>query len=158
MKERRTTEVPIGELVVAGSEDTLTCQAIGSCVVIILYDPKYKVSALIHAMLPSSKAHTSMHLRALTDDVRYVDTAIDDALKRMLGKGSKREDLEAKLVGGANMFGLSNSDIGTENVLSAKEKLKKEGIKLIGECVGGSQGRSVEFCVETGIVAVKTEF
>lgn len=158
MKERRTTEVPIGELVVAEGEDILTAQAVGSCAVIILYDPNHKIGALAHAMLPSSKVHTSMHLGALTDDVRYVDTAIDEALKRMQEKGSKKQDLEAKLIGGANMFSLSGSDIGTENVLSAKEKLKKEGIKLIGESVGGSQGRSVEFCVETGIVTVKTEF
>jgi len=56
------------------------------------------------------------------------------------------------------MFGLSSSDIGRENVLSAKKKLKQENIKLIGESTGGSVGRSVEFSVATGIVTVKISF
>ncbi|ODS34521.1 MAG: chemotaxis protein, partial [Candidatus Scalindua rubra] len=63
--------------------------------------------------------------------------------------------MEAKLIGGANMFTAFKSNIGKETVLSAKEKLKKEGVNLIGEVVGGSQGRSVEFCIASGIVTVK---
>ena len=35
---------------------------------------------------------------------------------------------------------------------------KEEGIKVIGESVGGSIGRSVEFSVSSGIVTVKTKF
>ncbi|MFB0524815.1 MAG: chemotaxis protein CheD, partial [Phycisphaerae bacterium] len=65
---------------------------------------------------------------------------------------------EAKLIGGANMFPSFNSDIGKDNVSSAKEKLKKERIKIVGECVGGSQGRSVEFSPTTGVVTVKIKF
>ena len=76
----------------------------------------------------------------------------------MQALGAERIDIEAKLVGGANMFGLSSSDIGRENVLSAKKKLKEAGIKLIGESIGGSVGRSVEFSVATGIVTVKISF
>jgi len=34
----------------------------------------------------------------------------------------------------------------------------KEGIALVGECVGGSQGRSVEFSVASGVVTVRTGF
>jgi len=53
---------------------------------------------------------------------------------------------------------LLSDDIGRDNVLSAKDKLKKERIRIVGECVGGSQGRSVEFSPATGVVAVKTKF
>jgi len=56
------------------------------------------------------------------------------------------------------MFSAFESDFGKENVSRAKEKLKKAGIAIVGECVGGSQGRSVEFSVTTGIVTVKTKF
>lgn len=56
------------------------------------------------------------------------------------------------------MFSAFESDIGERNVLSAKQKLKNEGVKLFGEVVGGSQGRSVEFSVGSGIVTVKTKF
>ena len=53
---------------------------------------------------------------------------------------------------------LDPDDIGKDNVLSAREKLQAEGIKIVGECVGGSQGRSVEFSPTTGVVTVKIKF
>ena len=50
------------------------------------------------------------------------------------------------------------SKIGEDNISYAREKLKKLGILVVGECVGGSQGRSVEFSLSSGIVTVKTKF
>ncbi len=76
----------------------------------------------------------------------------------MAGLGSQRFNIEAKLAGGANMFGFSSLNIGRDNIESARKKLKEEGIKLIGESTGGSVGRSVEFSVSTGIVTVKIAF
>lgn len=145
-------EVPMGELVVTKEEGNLTSHAVGSCAVIALYDPKLKIAGMMHTILPSSVTHDTQ------PDAKYVDTAIDLALEKMQALGAQSFDIEAKLVGGANMFGLSHSDIGTENVLSAKKKLKEAGIKLIGESTGGSVGRSVEFSVATGIVTVKICF
>ena len=151
-------DVKIAEVAIAKDSDNLSASGIGSCLAIILYDPKLKLGALAHAMLPP---HGSASYATATDgtrDTKYVDVAIDEMLTKMLSRGAKREDLEAKLVGGANMFPAFKSDIGNENVLCAEEKLKREGIKMIGEAVGGSQGRSVEFSVSSGIVTVKIKF
>lgn len=145
-------EVPMGELAVTKEKGNLTCQAVGSCVVIALYDPKLKIAGMIHAMLPSSVTHGAQ------PDAKYVDTAIDLALEKMRTLGAQSFNIEAKLMGGANMFGLTNLDIGMDNVLSTKKKLKEEGIRLIGESIGGSVGRSVEFSVATGLVTVKISF
>jgi len=147
-------EVKMGDIAVAENANNLTASGIGSCVAITLYDPKLKIGALAHAMLPP---HSRLAGHG-TPDTKYIDTAIDEMLKRMLTCGARKQDLEAKIIGGANMFSILDSDIGKQNVLSAKEKLKKEGIKIAGECVGGSIGRSVEFCVAPGIVTVKTKF
>lgn len=132
--------------------DNLTASAVGSCLVITLYESKLKIGGMIHAMLH----HRSQP--GEQPDVKYVDTAIDIALEKMRSLGAERKHLEAKLAGGANMFGFTNSDIGKENIESARKKLKEEGIKLIGESTGGSVGRSVEFSVATGIVTVKISF
>ena len=147
-------EVKMGDLVVTNNQENLTTSAVGSCLVITLYDPKLKSGALAHTMLPSSSRATGHGSR----DTKYVNIAIDEMLKRMEADGAKRKDLEAKIVGGANMFRSFTSDIGKENVLAAKEKLKIEDIRLVGESVGGSQGRSIEFSVASGIVAVKIKF
>lgn len=145
-------EVLMGELAVVKGEGNLTASAVGSCLVAALYDSKLKIGGMIHAMLPSSVT------RGAQPDVKYVDTAIDITLEKMRSLGAQSFDIKAKLAGGANMFGLTASDIGKENVLSAKKKLKQEGIKLIGESTGGSVGRSVEFSIATGIVTVKISF
>jgi len=157
-------EVRIGEIALTKGKDTLTASGVGSCVIIALYDPKLKIGALAHALLPSRDGEgrpTEKGNRIRKKEIqnsRYTDIAIHKMLKKMESQGTKKEDLEAKIVGGANMFSAFESDIGSDNVLSAKKKLKKEGIKIAGECVGGSQGRSVEFSLASGIVTVKTKF
>ena len=166
-------EVNIGKIAVSNDSANLVSSGIGSCLVITLYDAKRLIGALAHAMLPtrdsSFVARGSSYQSRMTNpesripnpeirDTKYVDMAIDEMLQRMEYMGSRREDIEAKLVGGANMFSAFEHDIGKENVLSAKEKLKKEGIKFVGEAVGGSQGRSVEFSASSGIITVKVKF
>ena len=147
-------------------EDELIASGIGSCLVIALYDPKEKIGALAHTMLPARRmlfeARNSKHERRKTNpwppDTRYADTAIDEMLKKMEAQGAKRENIEAKIIGGANMFSAFRSDISEDNISYAREKLKKLSIPIVGECVGGSQGRSVEFSIASGIVTVKTKF
>ncbi len=163
----KNIEVYMGDIAVIKGEDNLVASGIGSCLVITLYDPKHKIGALAHTMLYarrlSFEVRNSKDERRKTNpdespDTKYADTAIDEMLKRIETLGAKRENIEAKLIGGANMFSAFESDFGKENVSRAKEKLKKAGIAIVGECVGGSQGRSVEFSVTTGIVTVKTKF
>lgn len=155
-------EVKMGGIAVTKDSDNLTVSGIGSCLVITLYDPKLKVGGLAHAMLsPLPRAGSHSQTLSKSDqggDTKYVDSAIDEMLRIMEQGGTKREDVEAKLIGGANMFSAFESDIGERNVSSAKEKLKEEGVKLFGEVVGGSQGRSVEFSVGSGIITVKIKF
>lgn len=159
-------EIHMGDIAVAKDEDILIASGIGSCLVITFYDPKQKIGALAHTMLPARRLSfevcNSKDERRKTNyespDTRYADTAIDEMLKRIEAQGVKRENIEAKLIGGANMFSTFKSDIGENNISYAREKLKKAGIAIVGECVGGSQGRSVEFSVASGIVTVKTKF
>ena len=160
-------EIHMGQIEVGISEDELIASGIGSCLVITLYDSKQKIGALAHTMLPARRmileARNSEHERRKTNpgppDTRYADTAIDVMLNKIEAQGAKRENIEAKIIGGANMFSsLASDDVGRDNIASAREKLKAEGIEIVGECVGGSQGRSIEFSPTTGVVTVKVKF
>lgn len=167
-------DVLMGEIEVAKGDGNLIASGIGSCLVITLYDSKLKIGALAHTMLParrilpygeashSLEARNSEDNRRVTSqglpDTRYADTAIDEMLRRIEAYGTNRQNLTAKIIGGANMFSAFKSNIGENNILCAKERLKKVGILVVGECVGGSQGRSVEFSLASGIVTVKTKF
>ena len=146
-------EVQMAQMKIARDPDNLIALGIGSCIVISFYDPKLKIGALAHCMLPDSKQGEPTE-----NPIKFADTAIDEMLKKIEAQGTKRKDLEAKIIGGANMFSAFESDIGKGNVLCAKKKLKKEAVKLVGECVGGSQGRTVELSLSSGIVTVKTKF
>jgi chemotaxis protein CheD len=172
-------DVHIGKVVINPGNYNLAANGVGSCLIITLYDSKLRIGALAHSLLPSSVRHNTDYEQNLsapassnkqgcmvaerstvkTEDTKYIDVAIDKMLKGLEAAGAKRADLEAKLIGGANMFSsFITDDIGGENVLIAKDKLKREGIRIVGECVGGSQGRSIEFSPATGIVTVKTKF
>jgi chemotaxis protein CheD len=85
---------------------------------------------------------------------------VDEVVKEMAKMGSKKEGLQVKIVGGANMFPhLNNPSIGVGrmNIEAVRKKLEKEDIKLVGEAVGGSVGRSVEFSTATGGASVRTK-
>jgi chemotaxis protein CheD len=144
----------MGQTALMKGSGALIASAVGSCVVVTLYDGEHQIAAMAHAMLPSS----SRSGRNRPRDARYVDTAIDALLRKMTAHGSRQEDVEAKIVGGANIFPDLESRIGEDNVAAAKAKLKAEGIELAGESVGGSIGRSVELCPTSGIVTVKMKF
>lgn len=156
------------ETAMAKHSEILTASAVGSCLVITLYHPGRHIGAMAHAMLPNDCSSVVSREPVLRDSIateggpsnesphaKYVDKAIDEMLRDLENQGAKAGDLEAKIVGGANMFPAAGSDIGRENVLSARQKLKEEGIKLVAESVGGHMGRSVDFSAASGIVTVK---
>ena len=154
--KQENVEVHVGEIAVVKGSGTLCASGIGSCVIVTLYDPTRRVAGLAHALLPSSPRPRDENASA--GDTKYVDTAIDAMLERMSAYGVKKKNLEAKIAGGANMFTEFQSNVGKGNVAAARAKLKAEGIELVGEVVGGHIGRSVEFCVASGIVTAKTKF
>jgi len=145
--------VPMAEMKVGKDPDSLMALGIGSCIVITFYDPKLKVGALAHCMLPDSKK-----ARPSENPIKFADTAIDEMLKQMKRKGVLIQDIEAKIIGGANMFpNVEQGDLkpGEDNIASVRKKLEKERIRLVGEAVGGSSGRSVGFSITTGLVTIK---
>ena len=147
--------VDTAQVKVTQAPNKLVALGVGSCIVITLYDPMLKAGGMAHAMLPdSTKSGFS------SNPFKFADLAIDHIVRKMESLGSKKQNMEAKIVGGANMFpslGHGSLRAGEENVLAVKEKLRKDGIRLAGEVVGGSVGRSVEFDTASGIVTVRVK-
>ena len=147
--------VEMAKMEVTRAPSRLVAFGIGSCIVITLYDSMLKVGAMAHAMLPDSKKSGP-----ISNPIKFADLAVDEMIRKMEALGCTKTDLEAKIVGGANMFpGIARGALktGEDNLLAVKEKLRKEEIILTGEAVGGGVGRSVEFDTATGIVTVRTK-
>ncbi|MCI9349504.1 MAG: chemotaxis protein CheD [Oscillibacter sp.] len=131
----------------------LITYALGSCIGICLYDQKIKLAALVHIMLPLNME------TGRKNPLKYADTGIRETLRMMEAKGASRSRITAKIAGGAKMFdvnGGSMGNIGQRNIESVHMNLKKEGIQLLREDVGGSVARTLLFDPATGLGCVRS--
>ena len=138
------------------SPQVLIARGLGSCVAISFYNQKQKIGALCHAMLPDSNESIIKG-----SPLRFIDKIIFQVLINFELKKVKPNEIEAKIVGGSNMFPFLHEELkfapamGERNVAVAKALLKERGVTIVGEEVGGNYGRSVRFNLDTGIVTVE---
>ena len=135
------------------NEGTLITYALGSCIGICLYDPVLKLGALLHIMLP-------LNMEAgRKNPLKYADTGMVEMLRQLESRGANRARLVAKIAGGAKMFEVSGGalgNIGQRNIESVRIQLKKHGIRLQNEDVGGTVARTMLMDVATGTVSVRS--
>jgi chemotaxis protein CheD len=149
--------VGIGEIVVSKNpQEVLVSYGLGSCVALCLYDPLFKIGGMAHIMLPDSRVSGEKN----HNFGKFADTAVPYLIEKMREKGAIKFSLRAKIFGGSRMmFNNSNIsdwlDIGSKNVIAVKSALKREGINLEEENVGGNLARTVLFFIEDGNVIVK---
>ena len=144
-------KIGIADMKMAKKDGMLITYALGSCIGICLYDPQVKLGAMVHIMLP-------LNMEAgRKNTMKYADTGINETLKQMEAKGAVRRRIVAKIAGGAKMFEVSGSlgNIGQRNIDSVHMVLKREGIPLLKEDVGGSTARTLLFDVANGLCCVR---
>lgn len=131
------------------SSDMLTT-LLGSCVGICIWCSRTNQGGLAHAMLDQSHGVTKT-------PGRFVDTAVPALVDGLIQRGAKKSCLAAKIFGGAQMFSSHgvNSKIGTRNCELARELLSHLRIPLVGEHIEGTQGRVINFDLETGKIDVE---
>jgi len=145
--------VRLGEIRVARGGGILQAVGLGSCVAVILYDPRERVGGLAHVMLP-----VELRTRTPAPPGRYASTAIPALIQEMLTQGAGRRGMYARLVGGAAMFDSILAEdgpaLGTRNIEAVRKALAAAGIPVRGEAVGGHYGRTVHFHIADGRVVV----
>lgn len=144
--------IGIADMKLAQRDGTLITYALGSCIGICLYDPALKLGGLLHIMLP-------LNMEAgRKNTLKYADTGISEMVRQMTQKGASTARLTAKIAGGAKMFEVSGSlgNIGQRNIESVHMQLKKHGIRLLREDVGGTVARTMSFDVATGMVSIRS--
>lgn len=154
MSERQ--RVGIAEFRVAQAPAVLVSYGLGSCLAIVLYDRERRIGGLAHTLLPAP--HPGV---AESRPEKFVAGAIRLMLEELLQQGADRAVLTARIAGGANMFVSqfevsAEESIGARNVRAARETLHQLAIPLQAEEVGGSNGRTVEFDLDTGLVCVRS--
>ena len=146
--------VGIADMKMAQYEGMLVTYALGSCIGICLYDPGPRLAALVHVMLPLNME------TGRRSPMKYADTGIRETLRQMEARGARRSRMVAKIAGGARMFevagGGSLGNIGQRNIESVHMTLKREGIKLLREDVGGTVARTLLFDAESGEACIRS--
>ncbi len=134
-------------------EGEIITYALGSCIGICLWDEPIKLGALIHIMLPLNMEP------GRKNTMKYADTGIKETISQLLAKGAHKDRLVAKIAGGAKMFEVAGNsslgNIGARNIESVKMCLRKEGIKILSENVGGSVARTLSFFPATGVGEIR---
>jgi chemotaxis protein CheD len=148
----------LGELIVA-EKPTHVWTILGSCVSVILYNPRKKISALCHAQLSEGKFFGCIDnkniVKAVDGDFRFVACSINYMLEKFYALGIQKNEIQASLYGGANVIAEFSHKIGSDNSAAAKSVLQKNGIKIIKEDVGGTQSRTIRHFSDTGITHVR---
>jgi chemotaxis protein CheD len=123
---------------------------LGSCVSVCLYDTLLGIGGINHFMLP---CWTGQGMPS----PKYGDIAINRLIEKMYAFGSLKQNLVAKIFGGAEQHGGGDGsyNIGLRNVSAAENILSTEGITIISRSTGGVSGRNIVFYTHSNKVLVK---
>ena len=122
---------------------------LGSCVAVCLWDHAARRGGMNHIMLPLWNGEGLA-------TPKYGNIAMERLLAKVLFIGCRRENLVAKVFGGANVTGtgLEVFMIGDRNITLAFEMLAEFRIPVASKDVGGRVGRKIIMNTETGVVLV----
>lgn len=145
--------IGIGELAVSGvPELTIATHAVGSCIVVCVYDPITGVAGMLHFLLPDSTINPE---RAGNHPAVFADTGIPLLFQTAYDHGLVKQRVIVKLVGGAEMpQTVGQFDTGRRNLLAARGLLWRNGVFVTAEDVGGTEARTVHMSVADGRLQV----
>ncbi|MEW6217911.1 MAG: chemotaxis protein CheD [Thermodesulfobacteriota bacterium] len=152
-----TIVIGVGELAASRTPGTvLKTFALGSCVAVVLLDPRTRSVGMVHVALPSSDISPE---RVQDRPGYFADTGIPALVQAMRGVGAAGlpAGLIVKLAGGANVLDPNNTfNIGKRNILAVKKILWGFGMGPRAEDVGGHISRTVSVAVDTGAVILSS--
>ena len=137
-------DVNTGEIAVRRGEYKLRSMAIGSCIVIAVYDSHAKVAGMVHVMLPGHMPHQS------SDKTKYAVSGIEELLNQMLESGSKVNNMDVCLIGAGNVLQNSHDTICQDNIKSVTTTLAEKNIPVSASVLGGTERRSVTLDAKSG--------
>ncbi len=117
---------------------------VGSGLFVALWDKSLQYSGCCNCIYPKATTHNQAN-------TKYTNSAVPHLLNQMISKGSKINDLQAHLVGGADH---NSHNCGDMNIKIAKSFLHYKKIEILSSDTGGRIGRKFVYESETGQSAV----
>lgn len=138
-----------GEHFVTADPALMLVTVLGSCVAACIRDPVIGVGGMNHFMLPG-EARPSW--REANSSMRYGHFAMEQLINDILAHGGRRDRLEIKLFGGANVLQTTGLKIGNDNIAFVHAYLTDENLQIAAEDLGGKHPRRVHYFPMTGRV------
>lgn len=137
--------------VVLGERGDRMQTLLGSCVSIVLTDPRRTLGTMCHIV---HSIHDTRHRNLSTSDG---EVALQTMVEMLQSRGLSASLCEAYVYGGGNMFpGLVEGEtVGDHNVQWALEALTDMGVKVLAVDVGGNFYRQLHWTVGTAAPQVK---
>jgi chemotaxis protein CheD len=136
----------------ATARPMLIVTVLGSCVAACIRDKAGKAGGMNHFMLPFPHDIGDVE----NNMAIYGDYAMEVLIKQLLEMGAQRNNLEAKIFGGANLLkGVTADRVGERNADFVRAYLKKHNIPVLAEDLLGDYPRKIYFFPEQGAVKVK---
>ncbi|MGD6965077.1 chemotaxis protein CheD [Rossellomorea vietnamensis] len=153
---KEVVKVGIADMNIATRGQSIRTSGLGSCVGVVLYDEMIHLAGMVHVMLPSSSLANGSSLNL----AKFADTGVRELANLLSKQGGRISRMKAKIAGGAQMFQFTSGSelmrIGPRNVEAVKQALDSLGIPLLSEDVGGSNGRTIEFHLDSFLLNVRT--
>jgi chemotaxis protein CheD len=140
-----------GEFYVTDDPDEVLVTVLGSCVSACIRDPMARIGGMNHFMLVQNKAGASGAWGNELESARFGNFAMEKLINGMLKRGCRRERLEVKVFGGANVINIQN-EIGTDNGKFVLRYLQVEGLACAAQDLGGPYPRRIIYFPMTGKV------
>lgn len=147
-RDAQTVRVLPGEAYVTSRADETIVTVLGSCVSACIRNPATGFGGLNHFMLPESESGIWNGASAA---LRYGNHAMEVLINEVLKSGCRRQDLEIKLFGGADLTD-GPTLIGSSNVSFVLDYLRVEDLVITSADLGGSYGRRIHYHPSTGVV------
>lgn len=118
---------------------------LGSCVAIVLTDPRRSIGAMCHIV------HASRAIAGVAETGAYAEVALDTMYALLRERGLSPRQCEAYVYGGGNMFPklFTNAHVGERNAHWALDALAQDGVRVLSHDLGGSTYRRLSWTVGT---------
>jgi chemotaxis protein CheD len=149
-------DIAVGLGRMAASADrgqVLSALGLGSCIGLVMIDPRMGVAGLAHVMLPASRGEVPL-------PGKYADTAAPALLAAVVALGARRRHVVVKMAGGAEMFAAGSGGrtlaVGERNAEAVHAAVAALRLSVAAADTGGSTGRTLRVDVASGLVTVRS--
>jgi len=137
-----------GEHYITKTVGEMLVTVLGSCISACIRDPVIGVGGMNHFMLPESP---DGNWGTTSAACRYGNFAMEQLINDILKAGGRKDRLEIKIFGGANVLA-ANTDIGGRNSEFIETYLAAEGLPIAASHLRGKLPRRIHYFPQHGKV------